>query len=139
MPDRGEQHVARGVAKAVVDRLEVIQVEEEDGETLTIGDALESCHGVLQAVPKERPVREAGEGILEGLAPQLLLHGALLGHVAVGHRDAADRRVVGEVLAERHDPAPAAIRVADPQLGVDLGARRAHQLLHVRPGQGGVV
>ena len=37
LADRGEQQVARRVAKAVVDRLEVIEVQEEDGQTLAIG------------------------------------------------------------------------------------------------------
>ena len=127
------------MAQAVVDRLEVVQVEEEDGETLSIGDALEPCHGVLQAIPQQRPVRESGERVLKGLAPELLLHGPLLGHIAVGHRDAPDRRVVGQVLAERDDPPPTAVRVAHPDLGVHLRAGRADELLQVCPGQGGVI
>src|SRR5262245_52384863 len=45
----------------VVDRLEMIQVERMDGQhsALPIGNG----YGLLQAVLKQRPVRQAGEGI----------------------------------------------------------------------------
>ena len=94
---------------------------------------------MLQPIAEQRPVGEARQWVFERLPSQLLLHGALLGDVAVGHRHATDRRIVREVLAEGHDAAPSAVRVANPDLGVHLRPWGRGELLHVRPGQGRVL
>lgn len=58
----------------LVDRLEVIEVQEEDRDLLVA-----TCHGVLQAVAEEDPVGKSGEWVVERAALQLgLEHLALL-------------------------------------------------------------
>ena len=123
LTDRGKEQVARRVPKAIVDCLEVIEVKEEDGQSLAVGDALKACYRVLQPIAEQRPVRQARERILERLSSQLLLHGALVGDVAVRHRDAPNRRIVREILPKCHDSAPSSVRVADANLGIHLRAR----------------
>src|SRR5207247_8788650 len=75
-----EDLVALTVTEAVVDRLEVVEVEEEDGESLS--RATHPGQRVLQPIGEEGPVREAGEGVMEGLVAELVLERAPLRDVA---------------------------------------------------------
>ena len=68
---RGQQLVPGLVAERVVDRLEVVEVHEEDGNLL--GSAAE---GVLQPVVEERAVRQPGERVVQRAVLELLLEGA---------------------------------------------------------------
>jgi len=63
---RGEQQIARVVAEAVVDDLEAVEIEKEDGD----GVAVSARAGVRQTTEKERAVGEPTEGIMEGLVGQ---------------------------------------------------------------------
>ncbi len=63
-----EQGVRGDVAEAVVDRLEVVEVEEENS-----GVARTYDERVLDAIREERPVREPGQRVVEGLVAKLLL------------------------------------------------------------------
>ena len=54
--------------EAVVDRLEVVEVEEENS-----GVARTHDERVLDAIREERPVREPGQRVVEGLVAKLLL------------------------------------------------------------------
>ena len=65
---RPEQRVPGDVAEAVVDRLEVVEVEEENS-----GVARTHDERVLDAIREERPVREPGQRVVEGLVAKLLL------------------------------------------------------------------
>ena len=56
------------MAETVVDGLEVVEVEEEHG-----GVARTHDERVLDAVGEERPVREPGQRVVEGLVAELLL------------------------------------------------------------------
>ena len=56
------------MTESVVDRLEVVEVEEEDRGVAGAHD-----QRVLDAVREERPVREPGQGVMEGLMAKLLL------------------------------------------------------------------
>ena len=62
-PDLDEEGIAAGVAEAVVDRLEVIKVNEKH-RSLKTAMVFE---GVGQMSQKERPVGQIGQGIMRGL------------------------------------------------------------------------
>ena len=82
--DGAQQVVAGGVADAVVDRLEAVEVDEEHAEVgLAPGRHVER---VLQAVQEERAVGQPGEGVVEGL-----LHRLHRARIAEG-----EARVLGE-------------------------------------------
>ena len=66
-----QQLVAGLVAVRVVDRLEVVEVHEQDGDLL--GSAAE---GVIQPVVEERAVRQPGERVVQRAVLELLLEGA---------------------------------------------------------------
>src|SRR5207244_8712862 len=67
--DRDQQPVTGLVTEGVVDRLEGVEVEEQDGYRLVApGHAVES---VLEAVSEERAVRQLRERVVEGLMAQL--------------------------------------------------------------------
>ena len=75
-----EQEVAGGVAEAVVDGLEVVEVEEEHREVAAAaGDPGE---GVLDTVAEEALVRQVRERVVERLVRELVLEAAPLGDVA---------------------------------------------------------
>ncbi len=78
-----EQLVARVVAERVVDLLEVVQVEEEEGQGGT--DARGDAQGLLQAVAEQGAIGQVGQRVVQGLVAQRV--GLLArGHVAL-HRD----------------------------------------------------
>ena len=63
--DGPEQVVAGGVAEAVVDRLEAVEVDEQDGDLdPSAGGRAER---LLDPVEEEGPVRQAGQRVVEGL------------------------------------------------------------------------
>ncbi len=86
LPDADQHLVPRGVPQAVVDDLEPVEVEEHHGHRM--GAPLGPRHGLLQPVHEERPVRKAGEWVVERLVSQLLLRAQPRGHVlpALCHR-----------------------------------------------------
>src|SRR5262249_34912962 len=74
-----EELVAGGVAESVVDVLEAVEVEEEDGGLALaaprVGERL------AQAVAEQAAVRQAGEWIMQGEMSDLLLRASALGDV----------------------------------------------------------
>jgi hypothetical protein len=72
--DPAQQPVAHGVPERVVDRLEAVEVHEQDGEPLTTPPRCGDRLG--EAVVEERAVRQAGELVVRGQVP-----GALAGVV----------------------------------------------------------
>ena len=58
-----QQKIARAMAKGVVHRLEVIQINVEQS-LLAVADCV-GGHGLLQAVQQQAPVGQAGQGIME--------------------------------------------------------------------------
>ena len=90
-----EHLVARGVAEAVVDGLEVVEVDEHDRD---LRNAAPGAHqGVLDPVGEERAVRELRHRIVEGLVRELFLERLALADVAAVEDDAADVLVVEQV------------------------------------------
>ena len=80
-----QQLVARGVAERVVDVLEHVEVDEEDGG---LGlRARRAGERVLEAVDEQQPVRQPGERVVERLVDRVL------DRLRVGEREA---RVLGE-------------------------------------------
>ena len=65
---RAQQLVAGMVAVAVVDRLELVDVEQQNAHA---GAA--ALEGVLETVVEEGAVGKLGEGVVEGLALELVL------------------------------------------------------------------
>jgi hypothetical protein len=83
------------VAEAVVDLLEPVQVEEEDGHRP--GLAFGPPQGVVDPVLEQGPVGQAGQRVVEGLVGELVLQLTALGDVAGVEDQAADAGVVEQV------------------------------------------
>src|SRR5205814_7841758 len=77
-PDGHQQLVAHLVAERVVDRLEIIQVEEENGNPAFRVRA--QC--VIEVDPESGPIGKVGKRVMERLVGQLLLEGLTLAHVS---------------------------------------------------------
>ena len=116
--DLDEQVVADQVAQRIVDQLELVQVEEDDG----VGPVRLPMRGgdrVAQPLEEQPPVREPGHFVVERAEAQLLLE-PLLG-LDVGERsdDAVCRAIDGPYRQRTtQDPPVAAVAVV-------------HSLLHV--------
>jgi hypothetical protein len=101
---RGEAHrhgrehlVAGGVTEAVVDGLEVVQIQEDHGNAALLAPA--PGDRMAHALGEERAVREAGNGIVESLVGELLLERKALADVAAVEHDAAHVLVAEQVGA----------------------------------------
>ena len=76
------------VAEAVVDGLEIVEVDEHHGN---VGEsALRPHQGVLDTIREQRSVGEAGHRVVERLVCQLLLERLPLAHVTAVEDDAPD-------------------------------------------------
>jgi hypothetical protein len=93
------------VAETVVYELEVIQVEEEHCYGLLA--VLRTGEGVFETVHEQEPVRQIGQGIVQGLMSQLLLQGLALGDVL--HRSYHPDRPAGKLSQVPADQAKLAI------------------------------
>jgi len=115
--------VAGAVPEAVVDPLEVVEVEHEHGD-LALRVAAAGRERVGEAVDEQQAVRQPGEPVVEGLALQ---RGAAPGH-ARGHRveGLGDR---AELVAGVHLQASHGLALADPPGGVGEAAQRAPDAL----------
>ena len=60
------------MAEAVVDRLEVVEVDEQDGQPAA-APRCGSDERVLEAVDEQRPVGEPGQRVVERLVAELVL------------------------------------------------------------------
>jgi hypothetical protein len=90
------------VTEAVVDGLEVVEVDEDQGDEPVAAPA----ERVLEAVVEQRPVRQARELVVEGAVAQLLLEGATFVDVAHGDDERLDMLLVEEVGRDALDVAP---------------------------------
>ena len=89
-----QQLVADLVPEAVVDRLELVEVDEQHGDVVDLGVA----EPVVQQVHQIRPVRQPGQLVVARRVAQLLGGAALLGDVL----DVGDRQHHAVVLGRRH-------------------------------------
>ena len=78
--DQLEQPVPLLVPQGVVDRLETVEVEEQQSENLTV--ALGPRHRLVQAVQEQTAVREAGQRVVVGEVVHRLLHPLALDGIA---------------------------------------------------------
>jgi hypothetical protein len=105
--DVAEELVACVVAEAVVDHLEVVQIDEEQADGL-----LPLPERVLQPVLEQGPVRQAGQRVVERLLGQPLLVQRPLGDVTVVEYQTTDGRVVKKVC-DGHLEAPGRLPVPE--------------------------
>jgi hypothetical protein len=108
------------VAQAVVDVLEVVQVDEQDGQVAR-GRA---GQGVLDPLGEQGPVGQAGQPVVERLVDELGLELLAVRDVAGVEHQAADVGVLEQVGGDRLRVQPGAVAVAHPP---GLGGR------HPRP------
>ena len=122
--DLDEQLVAGCVTEAVVDRLEVVDIEEEQRQVGPV--ALRANERVLDAVGEQRAVRQTGEGVVERLVGEPLLELTTVGDVVRGDHHPLDGRVIEQVADDAFDGPHAAVGVPEVELEVDdaLGQRR---------------
>ena len=85
--DRDQELIAGGMPQTVIDHLEAVEVEEQDGETVVLL-ALRAKDRPAEPVHEQRPVGQVGQRVVEGIMKQLLL-----GHLAPG-----------DVLVRDHHP-----------------------------------
>ena len=95
LADLDEQPVAGGVAEAVVDLLEAVQVQEQHRDRG--GVAFGAEEGVVDPVLEQGPVGQGGEVVVEGLVDELVLELAAFGDVAGVEHQPADAGVVEQV------------------------------------------
>jgi hypothetical protein len=110
-PGRGHQQlVAGGVAEAVVDVLEVVQVDEQDGQV----PLARPSQGVLDPLGGQGAVGQAGQPVVERLVDELSLQLLAVGDVAGVQHQAADVGVLEQVGGHHLAVQPGAVAVADP-------------------------
>jgi hypothetical protein len=126
-----QQLIAGRVPVAVVDLLELVEVEEEHRHLIA---SRATPQGPLDLIVEQRAIGEAGEAVVEGLMRQLLLQRTTLAHVPRGEDDPAHSRVVPKVRDNALGVPPGSVGVPHPQLqGRPAGART-----RVRVGEGGL-
>ena len=85
MADGDQQLVAGAMPQAVVDRLEIVEIQEEDRQR-GLAQPAGAIERVLDAIDEERPVGEPGQRIVQRLVAELCLE-------LLAGRDVVDERV----------------------------------------------
>ena len=123
------------VTQSVVHGLEVVEVDEHDGDL--VHAALRAHQGVLDSVGEQRTVGELRYRVVERLVSELLLESLALADVAAIEHDAANVLVVEEVGVLDLEPQGRAVLVTDRALDrMGLAVARAvdcDQLSEQRP------
>ena len=119
-----ENVVAGGMTQAVVDRLEVVQVYEEDREIGSVAPV----DRVLYAFPKQRSVGEARQRVVERLEGELLFEGFSLPQIS-SVQDHTGRVVITRAAAcDRLNRQPGAVGLPDPPLAAGPASRLPQRL-----------
>ena len=117
-----QDRVAGRVAEAVVDGLEVVQVDEHDADRPAAADRAHDR--LLDAVCEQRSVGEARDRVVEGLVCELILERLALADVATVQDDAADVLVLQQVCVLNLELEPGAVSM--PERALDhVGLRAA--------------
>ena len=106
----GDDHqdlVADGVAEAVVDRLEVVEIDEEQGDSVV--RALGPLNPLFHAIAKEHAIGQIGQRIVERLMRKLVLEALAVADVAGGQDQPAHIDVVEQIAGHGLDVLPGAI------------------------------
>ena len=109
--DQADEDVGLDVAERVVDGLEVVEVEEQDGGALGVPPP--AAEGVLQAVDVEGAIGQARERVVEGLPGQLLLERLPPADVVHREHEAADAGIVAEVRGDGLHADPHPVELSD--------------------------
>jgi hypothetical protein len=118
--DFDQQAIAHGVPEAVVDGLEAIQIDEQDGAGFSIA-APRVAETTAQAVHEQNAVREPGERIVQGIVDQALFGLLASGDVGLRARDAiSDACGASYRQTPAEHPAVVAVLVANPVLAVEV-------------------
>ena len=83
-----QQRIARAVPEAVVDGLEIVEVDEQHGRRHAVADVPDR---LVHAVGEQRAIGEQRQRIVESQRAQLVVQARGIGYVADVQRDAADR------------------------------------------------
>jgi hypothetical protein len=115
------------VPQTVVDRLEVIDVQEKHGDR--VKRPVAPVHGVGKPVEEQGTIGQAREGVMEGLAFELAFQGAALRHVSAVEHDRPDVGLVDQIRGNDVGGQPLPLRVADPAFETDGGAEASGEHL----------
>ncbi len=129
--ERDQQQVAGGVAEAVVDGLEVVQIDEQHRQLapIAIGPRL----SVNDAVVKQSPVGQTRQPIMEGAMDELLFERLALAHIAAVEHDAVHVRIVQEIGRDRFQVAADAVGQLEAPFDGAGGSTR-HKTIQERAG-----
>ena len=121
--NRHQQLVTGGMTQAVVDGLEVVDVDEQHGDRVPAPRG--TVESVADTIGEERSVRQTGEGVVECLMDELILQLASLGDVVRGDDDALDGRVVEQVADHAFDRSPTTVTMTKAELELRARVRRS--------------
>jgi hypothetical protein len=134
-----QQPVARFVAQGVIDVLEIVEIEEQNGHR--IGTPLRQRQRMLHAITEQASVRQQRQRIMKRQLPQFLLERLALADVPKIECESVHRRVVRQIAADDfQDEARGAVFYAQLDRADGPVRRRGHfgeecpQQLNVRPG-----
>lgn len=132
--DTLQQGVAGVMAEAVVHRLELVEIDECDGQ-LVRGGAADAFEGMFDAVEEQQAVGKAGQGVVQRLVAQLRGQPRLVGDVAGGDHPTVHLRgfeVVDDGDLQRHGRRLAGCRRDLPDPGDPFaGGEPSQSLRHV--------
>ncbi len=147
---QGQQdRVAGGQAYGLIDLLEAVDVDADDGR-LQPGVALGEGEGRFEPVEEQLLVRQAGQIVVHGIVQQALLGNLALGDVAERADDADDLAVGADDRTGLHrEPEVMAVRRAEAEILVDAAAAllqhgveaslvavALERMQHLEPGRG---
>ena len=109
------------MAEAVVDELEAVEVEKEDGEVVVLV-ATPAGHGLPEPVEEQVAVGQAREGIVQGVVEDLLLRTLARGDVGLRPRQPhRPRSSVADDEAAAQDEEEIAVLVPNPVFALEVG------------------
>jgi hypothetical protein len=123
LTDLLQHHVAGFVAERIVQLFEAIQVQDQQRPVRAI--AFGRQHQLLQPIVQQRPIGEAGQGVVQRMVLELGLHLATVGDVGDGAGEHQWTTVGGRQRrgGDRH-PGHAAILADHPDVELAALARR---------------
>ena len=120
-PREGDEHLVPGhVPEAVVDHLELVEVDVEDRERIVVAPPA-AGEGLAQAVAEQRAVGEAGQRVVERVVEEPFLRLLAAGDVGqgAGHAVGLAPRVPHREAAAEH-PAIGAVAMPDAVLHLEV-------------------
>ena len=134
-----EQIVAGRVPEAVVDGLESIEIEEENGEPVSLAPS-RTRERALDQIEEQRPVGQARERVVQRIVEHAVGDRLALRDVHERARDPNHfgRPILHDAATSEH-PLPRAVAIQEPVLvfepigaALDMGGKRSVELLAIR-------